>query len=395
VGLTSVLEAVFNANNTATQQWVTVPLDANGNATVTAQFTTTGQYLNVAAPDLSVNVVTYPVTIGAATQGGTVTVTASVPGEVVTLAGTNNTDLFVTADSVTAMQSGGTNTINANAGSFTLNATGGSDVIYDTTGTNVFNLAPSFSEFVGGPSAAGASTINGAVGGSDLIFAGQGGVDYNGAQATNSEYVGGAGESTVVGATNEIAFSGAGGGAFSIGTGSFDFVGGGGADTITAGSGSASGFIWGNNNENLTLASLAGAGSVPGSSLVALGEDDSINAMNAAGGNTFFVYNQVPPVAGLTTFAGDTTLVGSTAGGDNFALFVDSTSPVAHTITIENWQSSDTMFITNLTNAGGGLSATDANAIAAFDGGNTQSFTLQDGTTVDFIGAKPTTILHV
>ena len=321
---------------------------------------------------------------------GTATVEVTTSGQLVPLASGSNMVFVTVPDTIT--QTGGANTIISATGAITLNASSGGDVVFDSAGNDLINEAP-VSEFVGGPHGS-ASTINGAVGGSDTVFA-ENSVRYNGARAARSLFVGGTGVATVVAANNEIAFGGAGGGAYTVGGGSFFFVGSGAADTIAATNGSAAGFIWGHSGENLTVTSLAGAASVKGASLVAFGQAETINAQNAAGGNTWFIYNQIPTVAGLTTFSGDSTLIGSGAGGDSFNFFVDGTDPASHTITIENWRSSDTVFITNLGVPGGGLNATDSATIATFEAGSAQSFHLSDGTTLAFVGGKPTTVLHV
>ena len=103
--------------------------------------------------------------------------------------------------------------------------------------------------------------------------------------------------------------------------------------------------------------------------------------------------NHLPASAG-GTFTGDSTLMGSTAGNDLFVVYIDGSSPPAHTVTIENWQASDTMFLSNLASPSQALGTADAAAVKAFEAGSGSSLTLSDGTTIDFVGNKPTNIAH-
>jgi hypothetical protein len=123
---------------------------------------------------------------------------------------------------------------------------------------------------------------------------------------------------------------------------------------------------------------------------VAYGEKDSINASMAGGGNSFIVVNQTLSVP-AGTFAGNTTLVGSGAGSDTFAILHETgTAPPVHTITIQNWQVSDTMSLNDYTAAD--LTAANT-ALAGAAPGAGASFTLSDHTTIAFVGAHPTTVL--
>ena len=91
------------------------------------------------------------------------------------------------------------------------------------------------------------------------------------------------------------------------------------------------------------------------------------------------------------TFAGNTTLVGSSAGSDTFSIFVEpGTAPPAHTITIENWQASDTLLLNSATAA----DLTTANtALAGAAAGAGASFILSDQTTIAFVGNHPTSAM--
>jgi hypothetical protein len=374
-GITSVLEAVFHANNTAVSNWHVIALDASGNATIPVHFDQTGEYLNIAAPDTLSNIVSFPVTLTTPAPSPTTTITATTPNQTVSITG-GAQEVFITVP-VTVLQTGGASTLVSSAGHMTDVANAGSQLIFDVGGGSQIVEAPN-SEYIGTPGG-GTSTINAAIGGSDTIISGSP-VLYNGTNGTNSLFVGGAGAATVVSAANEVAFVGKGGGIYAPGSGSFFFFGGGGADTVSGGAAKPS--IWGNSNETVSVFNTGA-----GATFVAFGEKDSINAANAGGSNTFFVVNQALPSTG--TFSGNTTLVGSNLGGDNFVLVSDpSAPPPAHTITIENWQASNLMFFNNYSAA----NIATANTALAAAGAGTATFTLSDNTTVAFVGAHPTNV---
>jgi hypothetical protein len=258
----------------------------------------------------------------------------------------------------------------------TVNQTGGSLTIYDAIGHDVINEGP-VSEYVGSPNG-GVSTITAATGGSDTILAGSA-VLYNGAAGAKSLFIGGTGASDVVAAASETVFGGTGGGAYAPGGTSFLFFGAGASDTISGGV--TPNFVaWGNTNEKLDVTGTAGYGT-----FIALGNNDSINASAAGGNNTFIVVNEALPQG---TFAGTTTLVGSSAGGDVFGLFGEAGAPPpAHAIVIENWQATDTLYL----GYGAADVATADAALAAAPAGAGAIFTLSDQTTIQFIGTHPTT----
>ena len=89
----------------------------------------------------------------------------------------------------------------------------------------------------------------------------------------------------------------------------------------------------------------------------------------------------------------------SNAGNDSLVLFSADQfgmTHAAHTLTIMNWQASDMLDLTFATAGGNtiGYQASDATAMQkALASGS--SYTLPDGTTVTFQGAKPTTIAHI
>ncbi len=315
----------------------------------------------------------------AATTASVNTVIITGTNETTNIQGSSNLVFLTGTDTINA--SGGDATVvTGQGGKVTLNATGGSQVIYDNIGGNVINGGPA-TEFVG--ATGGASNLfTDTVGGADTVFA-VSSINYQGAGAASSFFLGGTGVATVLAGTNATLFGGTGGGTYTEGaasTGSFFFWGGGASDTILGGAGSSNVTVWGNNNENTTVSQL---GAATGGIYVAYGESDTLNAMNASGGNSFIVVDETLP--GGTNFAGNTTLVGSNAGNDTFAFFAETTT-TAHTITIENWQASDTLYL------GGFSAAQSAAATAALKaaGGSNATITLSDNTTIKFIGTSPT-----
>jgi len=186
----------------------------------------------------------------------------------------------------------------------------------------------------------------------------------------------------VVAGASATLFGGSGGGSYTEGeNGAFFWnFNGGATDSILGGANDAAVTVWGSSNEDVIVSN---AGAATGGVYVAWGQADTINAMNAAGGNTFYIVDQT--VGAGANFSGDTTLVGSTAGNDLFAMF-DFGNTSAHTITIENWQASDQLYMGNYSIQD---QTTASNALAGAAGENAQ-FTLTDGTTVKFIGTSPT-----
>jgi hypothetical protein len=306
--------------------------------------------------------------------------------------GTSNLLYVKTATDIIAT-GGATTVVTGTGGVVTLNATGGSQLIFDHPGGggNMINAGPA-TEYVTAVSVP-ASTFNAMAGGADTIFASSAiGYSNAGGTAASLFFLGGAGAVTVSAAAAETVFGGKGGGSYSVGATSFEFFGGGGADSISGGAGASSVLAFGSSNENLTITQAA---STKGNTFVSFGNNDTINAANAAGGNTWQIVNQTLPAAAGGTFTGNSTLMGSSAGGDTFVVYIDGSAPPAHTITIENWQASDVLFISNLASASQSLGASDVAAVNAFQTGGSSSLTLSDGTTIAFQGAKPTTIAHL
>jgi hypothetical protein len=304
------------------------------------------------------------------------TITATTPGQVVSPAA-GDTFVFATAP-ILVEQAIGASTVISNAGALTVEGSGGSNVVFDGGGGSTINEAPT-SEYVGNPAGA-TSTVTAFAGGADTIFAGGPLLD-NGNAGANSLFVGGTGHVTVVSAASETVFAGSGGGVYQPGASGFFFFGGGGTDTITGGA--ASPTVWGNSGESVTADSTAANGV-----FVAFGSNDSIDASAAGGGDTFFVVNEALTLPG-GTFSGNTTLAGSFAGHDTLGVFSEGAAPPAHTITVEDWQASDTFYLGNY---GAADLATAAAALAAAGTGGGASFTLSDQTTITFLAAHPSAV---
>jgi len=292
------------------------------------------------------------------------------------------------------------------AGALNYNGTGGTAFLYDYVGGAMINAGP-HTEYVANPGIA-VSTIIGSAGGADSVFAFSA-VNYDGSKSASTFFMQSqaltAGVDTVVAGTNATVFGGGGGGVYTMGTGDFIFVpfsgavGGNVQDTVceTATSGSATigaaggaptHLLYSATGEQLTVATT-GSGAVTEKLLMfAQGEGDTISAANAAGGN-FFVMDNASAAGGAgslpSAVTGNSTLIATNAGHDQFVDFVDGAGvPVAaHTITVENWQATDLFIVSNL-NGAGAFSSADLATIAAFNAGTSNSFTLQDGTTVTF-----------
>jgi hypothetical protein len=248
---------------------------------------------------------------------------------------------------------------------------------------------------------AAASTVTSSAGGVDTVYA-LSGLTYNATAAASTLFIGGTGPVTINAPATATLFGGSGGGVYTEGsasTGSFFFWGRSGVDGAVAstsdtvlGSDGAKGTVWGNANESITVSQAgAGAASVAasvfgtGNVYVPFGANDSINATNSAGGDSFVAYNA--SVAGFN-FVGNTTLTGSSNGLEDFGIFSAATggptipAAIAHTITIANWQSTDSLFLGDYTAAD--LTGLQAAQTAAAGGSFT--FTLSDSTTISFVG---------
>jgi hypothetical protein len=284
-------------------------------------------------------------------------------------------------------------------GVVTLNATpslGGTQIVFSGGGNDLINAGDN-TEYVS--AATGQATYNATAGGADTIFA-LSSIDYTGGAANSLFFLAETGAVTVAAAGSETLFGGSGGGSYSIGATSFTYDAGalglGGADTFTGAAGSASVGFFGASGENLTVDQAAGT---KGNTFITFGENETINATNTSGKDVFQIFNTSTNPSATTpaaSFTGDTTLIGSSAGGEIFALSVDTTATTPHTITISNWQSSDVIVVSNFDNIGGvqgALSTADAAAVTAFNAGGSSTLSLSDGTTIKFTGS-PTVFIH-
>jgi len=353
------------------------------------------------------------VIIGAGTNSGTVVATD--PGAVVAMA-TGNEMVFGTAsaqsyrfdtgfDTLLANGAGDTLTMDGAAslfaffndgGSFT--QTGGASTIVAGGAAATMNASAGQTEFWSSANNAvslgsGSAIVLGNASGTTSVTAGAGSdtvvavntMNYKGGTG-NSLFVGGSGMSTVYTATNETAYGGTGGDVMSIASGSkLLFVGGGGADSLMGGTIAPT--VWGNKNENLTVTD-----SVAGGNYVLFGNNDQMNLQNSGGGSHIIALDGAP-------FAGNASLTMSSAGNDSLVLFSPEQFGLTHqpaTITVMNWQASDVLDLTFATIGSktfGYTAADQQTAQTALGSGN--SFTLSDGTTVVFQGAKPNTVFHV
>jgi hypothetical protein len=254
----------------------------------------------------------------------------------------------------------------------------------------------------------GANTTVTAEAGADTVFA-VASTNFQGSAASSSIFVGSnTGAVTVTSATNQSIFGGTAGGTYTEGadsTGSFFFWGNhAGAsptvptsDTLFGTASSPNGLIWGASEDN-TVVSQSGAGAAfgAGNTFVDYGDAATIDATHSRGGDSFVVFNIgfTNDAANHGNFAGNTTLVGSSQGNELFGIFDNlglGASGPAHTITIQNWVSTDVLGLGGYeTETGNTADLTKANAALA--GGSNSQFTLSDGTTIKFEGAGPTSV---
>ena len=102
---------------------------------------------------------------------------------------------------------------------------------------------------------------------------------------------------------------------------------------------------------------------------------------NSVGNDTVVLWNVD---FGANPFTGNTTLTGASAGGDVFVMFgslFGFASEGAHTVVINNWQSSDFLDL-----SAGYTTGDVTTAQAGTNAGGVFSFTLSDGTTVQIHG---------
>lgn len=307
------------------------------------------------------------------------TLLASGAGDTLVMGGAASLFAFFN-DGGSFTQTGGASTIVAGGAAATMNASAGQTEFW-TSANNAVSLGSGSAIVLG--NASGTTSVTAGTGSDTVVAVNT--MKYMGGTG-NSLFVGGSGMSTVYTATNETAYGGTGGDVMSIASGSkLLFVGDGGADSVMGGTIAPT--IWGNKNENLTVSD-----SVAGGNYVLFGNNDQMNLMNSGGGSHIIAVDGAP-------FAGNASLTMSSAGNDSLVLFSPDQFGLTHanaTITVMNWQASDILDLTfaNISGHDFGYSATDQQS-AQTQLGSGNSFTLSDGTTVVFQGAKPTTVYHV
>ena len=323
---------------------------------------------------------------------GSGTVTATGAGDTFNMAG--GSYLLYALGGATVTQSAGSSTVVASVAAVDMNASGGNVAFF--AGTSADSVATSGSTtltFLGG---GGIDTLTGQ-GSADTVYAGSAGLVYQGGSGSDLFVAGPTSNVTLTGAAQETIYGNAGTSTWDLSNTSQAYFGaGGGNDNVTLGA-TAAASIWGNNNESLSIS--GGSGTPAGTQIVAFGEADNINLSGANGGNAVLMWNAE---LGTQAFTGNTTLVASSAGNDSVVMFSASqfgASPgPAHTITVSNWQASDVFDLSFAQDSNGnylaGYTAADA-ASATTQLAAGSSFTLSDGTTVVFQGAKPTTIAHI
>jgi hypothetical protein len=322
--------------------------------------------------------------------------------------GSDATPLNYTGGALTVIGGAGGGTVTDTAdgatlaftsGSYDINASGNGDNIYfgsAASGTGAASAA------IGGDvvTVSGTNSTVTATSGADTIYASGAGTNFNGTGASSSQFIGtnAAGAFTVASASNQTIYGGAAGGSYTEGadsTGSFFFVpstaGSSTVDTVFGSASSPQAQIWTNSQNNVVLSQSGSALTYnQGNQLVDFGDTATIDASGSRGGDNFVIWNTAFSGG---NFAGNTTLVGSSQGNELFGLFdtlpgISSGTGPAHTITIQNWVSTDVFE----TGAYGSADLATANAALAAAKGGTAQFTLSDGTTVKFEGSSPTSV---
>ena len=369
--------AFSGAGNTgvAAGNYSTMTLD-NGSS---GSFSVTGTGAIIIDGRLDLGAAAVPAAAANATVASAMSTFTLTNGNSITLADT------VAGDSAYVILNGGANTVSAQAGTSTISALTGGDVYFGSN--NAATL------FVGATSiAAAVSTIFGG-GGNSTVF-GEAGVLYTEGSGNNT-YVGGIASALATGgvasgsmATSTITattghdtvFGGTVSTMLNLGRGAELFVGGGASDTLMGGS--IAPVVFGNSNEDVKL-----IGTATGGVLVALGAADTIDASLGGQHNDFFISNAVG--TGNTTLIGSLAAPGASVGsGDIFVVSsVAGAAAVAHTITIENFQTNDAFFLSGYSAADG---ATFAAAVSATTPAGSLSVTLSDHTKITFVGNHPT-----
>jgi hypothetical protein len=320
--------------------------------------------------------------------------------------GSDATPLNYTGGALTVIGGAGGGTVTDTAdgatlaftsGSYDIDATGNGDYIYFGSSASSAATASVAGDVV---TVSGTNSTVTAGAGADTVYA-TASANFNGTAASSSTFIGtnATGVLTVTSAANQTIYGGAAGGSYTEGadsTGSFFFVPSASTastvDSLFGASSAPLAQIWSNSENNVVVSQSGSAfGYAQGNTFVDYGEAATINATGSRGGDNFVIWNTSFTNDG--NFAGNTTLVGSSRGDELFGLFdslpgISSGSGPAHTITIENWVSTDVFD----TGAYGTADLATANAALAAAGGGTAQFTLSDGTTVKFEGASPTSV---
>ena len=251
------------------------------------------------------------------------------------------------------------------AGATTINALWGSSTVFAGTGDLYQGQGGSaVTEYIG--TGANQTVFGGS--GNDTVFGQAGDIVYNQGSGAFSYFIAGSGNATVNGsvAGGGAVFGGTGNTYFTLGNSNDVFVGGSGHDTIVGGA--AIPTVFGGSHETVVIQGSHVA------FVVALGEDEVMDASGALGGTNFFALGS----------QGNVTLIGNPSSGvpDTFQIQSVPGGRV-HTVDIQNWHTGDGLFLTGYGQADRDLLDATLNA-----GGTT--FTLSDGTTIRFDGAHPT-----
>ena len=308
-------------------------------------------------------------------------------GQVTVNAGSNNPTIYLGLEASEFNGGSGNATVVVGVGGATLNARGHSQ-LWLQTGGGVVNSTGA-DTIIGG---AGAATVN-ALTGNDFVFAGVGGLRFNGGSGVSTVLGNFAGSASLVGGTGSL---------IDIGYGSTNFVGGSGADTIAAFSGSAT--IAGGSGTGVYLGGPGGhnhisggsgratilgggdgdvltAGSGPGDVIKAGGGAETISALGTTGTETFYAGpgNDLFLLGGgptqLLTSTGNATIVAGT-GTELFA-FTAGNHPG---VLIQNFVGGHDFI--SLVGFGAGAVATALGAATVVSG--SEHLVLSDGTQITF-----------
>jgi hypothetical protein len=264
---------------------------------------------------------------------------------------------------LTLETSGSFDTISASAAtSVAATLSGSQALLFGALGATVITDQGTQDTVVGG---AGALTVNGGVGASQLLVFGGGPLTF----------VGGTGAATVAGGSSAMVTGGSGGVTFAADAGS--------SDTVTAGSGGAT--LFGAANATVVI-----AGSASSVLAVAASGNETLNGASSGVGDLFWGGAGGDLLIGgsgndtLAGGAGSTTLTGG--AGDNFFFVTDGHAGGNDYIT--DFTAQDTVGLFGYGSAAAGTALQDASSSA----GNV-TLTLSDNTTITFLGVASSTEL--